>query len=406
MRNKGTINKKKTLIGYLTAVIALANMPFFQVSATNTPLLSIQNTTVQAEDISESRNIGVNLIASNNQNGFLASSFGIRYNENLIYTGTEMLTNAGRAFEIVCNPDAHLIWFVGGGDDGRTTASTLQEEAIATLYFDISENVDGGDFGLEFVWTGMDSSDAYWYADTKTNIIDELVNNSSNGKISLCNPDSEALNYTTLQLNPNAKQQLQIANVSGEPFWFSDDLTIAEVDQNGVVSAVSPGKCKIGVLVNEHLLTCDVTVLELFHYSIADKGELIMEDINTPIVLEYPDATEEVTWISANPAVVTVDKDGTLHAKQEGSANILATCNGKTYMRTVIVNLSASTVKGDATGDGVVSIADVVMLTKIVLGKESVSDSIISVCDFNGNGIIDADDSLTVMQIVVGLATG
>ena len=394
MRKKGMNNKKKTLVGYLIAVIALANMPFCPVSATNTPLLSIQEVTVQVEDISESRNIGVDLVISNNQDGFLASSFGIRYNENLTYTAVEALTNAGENFE-------------GCGDCGDTTASTSQDESIIKLYFDISEDVDGGDFGLEFVWTGMDDSNAYWYVDKKDNIIDELIENSNDGVISFRNPGSETLNYTDLRLNPNAKEQLQIANASGNVYWFSKNTEVAEVDQNGIVTAVSAGNCDIQVLVNERLLTCNVTVLDLFHYSITDTEELIMTSIGTPVVLEYPDATETVTWISANPTVVKVDDDGTLHALQEGTANILATCKGKTYMKSVTVNFSMSSESklkaGDANGDGNVDISDVVFINKVVLGKEIFTAEQIALCDFNENGIVDATDALTLMKIVVNI---
>ncbi|MDE5737677.1 MAG: Ig-like domain-containing protein [Oscillospiraceae bacterium] len=403
-------NKRRLLAECLTAVIVLANMPFFSVSAQNTPSLSIQEITVQAEDISENRNVGVDLIISNNQDGFLASSFGIQYNENLTYTNAEVLTDTGAAFEIVCNLDAHLLWFAGGGSSGDATASALEDEAIIRLYFDISEAVDGGDFGLEFVWSGIDGSNAYWYTGTQDNVIDELSVVSQSSEISFCNPESEKLNYTDLQLNPDAQEQLQIINASGSIFWFSSNPEIADVNQDGIVTAVSSGECQIQAFVNNHLLSCNVTVLDLFHYSVANiEEEIVMTDINIPVVLEYPDATEDVTWISANPDVITVDNDGTLHALKEGTANILATCNGKTYMKVIKVNFSASSKPeeslklGDVDGNDVVDILDVISMNKAILSQKKLTSSQMKCADINADGIVDTKDSLMLMKMIVGL---
>ncbi|MDE6776884.1 MAG: hypothetical protein K2J25_03005, partial [Oscillospiraceae bacterium] len=192
MTKKNTNRKVRFVTGLLAAVVALANMPLFNVSAANAPALSIKNVTVQPEDMAETRNVGVELVISNNQEGFRAGSFGVRYDESLHFTNVEALTNAGKVFDIVCNPDENLIWFVGASASENDAKSALQEESIVELYFDIAEDVNGGDFGLEFVWTGLDGSHAYWYADTQNNIIDTLSANSENGKISFCNPDSEA----------------------------------------------------------------------------------------------------------------------------------------------------------------------------------------------------------------------
>ena len=405
-------NKRRLLAECLTAVVVLANIPFFSVSAKNTPLLSIQEVTVQAENISENRNVGVDLMISNNQEGFLANSFGIHYDENLTYTNAEVLTNAGEAFEIVCNPDAHLLWFVGSGSSGDATASVLQDESIIKLYFDISEAVDGGDFGLEFVWSGIDDSNAYWYTGTQDNMIDELSMNSQNGKISFCNPDSEELNYTDLRLNPDAQEQLQIINASGSIFWFSSNPEIADVNQDGIVTAVSSGECQIRAYINNHIFSCNVTVLDLFHYSVADvEEEIVMTDINIPVVLEYPDATEDVTWISANPDVITVDNDGTLHALKEGTANILATCNGKTYMKVIKVNFSASSKPeeslklGDVDGNGLVDILDIISMNKAILGQKILTPAQMQCADIDTNGMVDTKDSLMLMKMIVGLIT-
>ena len=405
MTKKNTNRKVRLFTGLLAAVMALANMPIFNVSAANAPALSIKNTTVQPEDMAETRNVGVELVISNNQEGFRAGSFGVHYDESLNFTNVEALTNAGKVFDIVCSPDENLIWFVGGSASENDAKSALQEESIVELYFDIAEDVNGGDFGLEFVWTGLDGSNAYWYADTQNNIIDTLSANSQNGKISFCNPDSEALNYTDLQLNPDAQEQLTVANASGEIFWFSSDAAIATVDENGVVTAISSGECQIQAFVNNHILACNVTILDSYHYSVAENEEIVITSTETTFVLEYPDAAETVTWISANPDIVTVDSNGTLHAVKEGTANILATCNGKTYKKMITVSfaMAPTVLAGDVDENGSVDILDVIAMNKTILGQKVLTTSQQQAADLDKNGMVDTVDSLTLMKMIVGL---
>lgn len=420
MSTKDTNYKKKILAGCLTVAIALVGIPFYSASAISTPVLSIRNVTIQEEDVAENRNVGIDLVISNNQNGFRANSFGIHYNENLNYTNAEMLTSTGEAFDIVCNPDEHLLWFVGGGSSREATASTLLNESIITLYFDIAENIDTGDFGLNFVWSGLDGSDAYWYTDTEINIVDELSANSSNGMISFYNPNSEVINYTTLQLNPNAHEQLEILNADDSVFWFSSNPEIAAVDENGIVNAIAPGECQIQGYINNHIFSCDVTVLDAFYYSVADSTELTLTDANATVILKYPEAEGTVTWISANPAVITVDSDGKLHALKNGTANILATCNSKTYMKVITVDFNTTDIPpitdepnttvapmeiqiGDIDNNDSIDILDVIMLNKAVLGKEILTETQLKAADLNENGTIDAEDSLRLMKIIVGL---
>ena len=405
MTNKNTNRKAKLFSCFLTSVMAIANLPLFNAFAANAPTLGFNSKTVQPEDLAETRNVGIELVLSNNE-GFRAGSFGVRYDASLNFTDAKALTNTGKVFDIVCNPDENLIWFVGATASENDAKNALQEEAIVELRFDIAENVNGGDFGLEFVWTGLDGSNAYWYADTQNNIIDTLSTNSNNDKISFCNPESEALNYTDLQLNPDAQEALTVANASGEIFWFSSDAAIATVDANGVVTAVSTGECQIQAYVNNHILACNVTVLDGYHYNVTDNEEIVITTTETNFVLEYPEATENVTWISANPDIVTVDSDGTLHAVKNGTANILATCNGKTYKKVITVSFveaRSAVLTGDVDENGSVNILDIIVMNKAILGQKALTVTQQQAADIDKNGMVDTIDSLTLMNMIVGL---
>ncbi|MBR7085850.1 MAG: dockerin type I repeat-containing protein, partial [Oscillospiraceae bacterium] len=61
------------------------------------------------------------------------------------------------------------------------------------------------------------------------------------------------------------------------------------------------------------------------------------------------------------------------------------------------------TATGDADGSGELDILDIITVNKAILGKEILSEDKISYVDFNGNGVPDADDALTMLKMLVGL---
>ncbi|MDE6004838.1 MAG: leucine-rich repeat protein [Oscillospiraceae bacterium] len=60
---------------------------------------------------------------------------------------------------------------------------------------------------------------------------------------------------------------------------------------------------------------------------------------------------------------------------------------------------------GDVTLDNTISIGDVVLATRAVLGKESLTDKQLKAVDFNQNNIPEAIEALKIMEYVVGLIT-
>ncbi|MDE6657410.1 MAG: dockerin type I repeat-containing protein [Oscillospiraceae bacterium] len=84
--------------------------------------------------------------------------------------------------------------------------------------------------------------------------------------------------------------------------------------------------------------------------------------------------------------------------REEGLAIAEAAIN-----REISVEELASIIRGDATQDEEVSIADVVLINRVVLGKDSVQGAAEYAADVNNDGCIDANDALSVMQFVVGL---
>ncbi|MDE6087306.1 MAG: Ig-like domain-containing protein, partial [Oscillospiraceae bacterium] len=219
---------------------------------------------------------------------------------------------------------------------------------------------------------------------------------------------SEVLSTSVLELNPYAQGKLEVLNASSDVFWFSSNPAIATVDETGLVSAVSAGTCQIQAFLNNKIMTCDVTVSDRYYYSVADSSELKLTDTDANVVLEFPeDPDGTVTWISANPDVVTVDSDGTIRALQNGKANILATYNGTTYMRVINVELGvvarSAVLAGDVNGDGTVDICDVVLCNRIYVGVENATAEQIQAGDVDGSGKIELSDSMILLRKLVGL---
>ncbi|WP_251546175.1 Ig-like domain-containing protein [Pumilibacter intestinalis] len=138
--------------------------------------------------------------------------------------------------------------------------------------------------------------------------------------------------------------------VSGEastPVWSSDDEAVATV-AGGVVTGVAAGTATIKAeLADGTYATAEVTVVrndEIKSITL-DKRNITLytgDENNTYTLVATIEggsqASQAVTWTSANPAVATVDENGKVTAVAEGSTKVTATAaDGKTAEVTVNV---------------------------------------------------------------------
>ncbi len=138
--------------------------------------------------------------------------------------------------------------------------------------------------------------------------------------------------------------------------WKSDDSKIALVDQQGVITALSPGNTIIHAEANDSSgvsAVCYVNVIapvSATNISLAE-SEVVLSPGETKTVsfsLVPNNTTETVTWSSDNTVVATVDKDtGKITAGEIGSANItIMTESGrKGTIKVFVVGLSRSYVE-------------------------------------------------------------
>ena len=126
--------------------------------------------------------------------------------------------------------------------------------------------------------------------------------------------------------------------------WKSSDKTVATVDESGLVTAVGNGTADITATTEDgnFKATCQVTV-EIPELTLSlDKSELTLTQTEEQqkLTATVSDTEEKVTWLSSDPFVATVTRDGTVTAIANGTATITASAGDKTVSCTVEVALT------------------------------------------------------------------
>lgn len=142
-------------------------------------------------------------------------------------------------------------------------------------------------------------------------------------------PSTATVNINkTAKISPTTKP----ADLTQKITWSSLDDSIVTVDDNGVITGVSPGTAKIQA-VNEQGVTavCTVTVTGYATDMQLDRTSIYMELGTTDKILTTltpENATDTVKYSSSSSGVVSVDAEGVLTAKAVGSAQITVTTTG------------------------------------------------------------------------------
>lgn len=141
--------------------------------------------------------------------------------------------------------------------------------------------------------------------------------------------ESISLNKTSMTLTKGNSEKLTAnitpVNTTSTVSWSSSDTSVATVTNDGVVTATGAGKTDITVAADGVSATCTVTV------KVETKAVALTEDyvqikvggIYYLVANVTPsDATDTLTWSSSDSSVVTVDANGKITGKKEGTAKI------------------------------------------------------------------------------------
>jgi len=115
--------------------------------------------------------------------------------------------------------------------------------------------------------------------------------------------------------------------------WSSNNKGIANVDEEGTVTAKKAGKAKITATTEDgrKTATCEVIVIDPIKVTgiVLDENLLIMsvgeEQELTATVKPFNATNKNITWSSSNKGIADVDEEGTVTAKKAGKVKIIAT---------------------------------------------------------------------------------
>lgn len=169
-----------------------------------------------------------------------------------------------------------------------------------------------------------------------------------------------SLNKTSLQLTKGTRETLVATILPADAtntsmVWTSSDKSVALVNSNGRVTALSAGTATITVTsVNGgYTASCKVTVIEEEVVKVTgvslDKISMTLERDQTAklvaTVKPSNSKNKKVSWSSSNLDVVEVDENGKLTAIAPGTAIITVTTDEGGYMSTCAITVSKAKVK-------------------------------------------------------------
>lgn len=155
------------------------------------------------------------------------------------------------------------------------------------------------------------------------------------------NPPTEAQSGelpAALNLKYKAKKKLVLANTQPEGLpvnvtWTSDNVEVAAVDKNGLVTAKSAGKCTVSaVFPSGSRAVCKVTVEPK---GLKYKKKTIRK--NARFTNALVGAKTGVKWSSSNKKVATVNGKGVVKGRKSGTCKVVARFGGKKYACKVTV---------------------------------------------------------------------
>lgn len=141
-----------------------------------------------------------------------------------------------------------------------------------------------------------------------------------------------ALNKTAITVYTGNTYQLKLTGTYNTVKWYSNDKSVTTVSTKGLVSGVRKGTATITATVGTKKYTCKVTVKS----PSISSSKLTVEKAGIR-TLSIVGATGKVTWKSTNTSVATVNYKGGIYAKEAGTAKIVGTYQGKSYICSVNV---------------------------------------------------------------------
>ena len=196
-----------------------------------------------------------------------------------------------------------------------------------------------------------------YFDGTEVNLTEKIVVDFKAERISLDKTNITLNNNKPVKLN---EKVLPEYTNNKKVTWSSSNEKVATVDENGNVTAVNNGICKITATTTDgtnKTASCDVKVdikaksisFSSTSYKITDKAQT---PSFTPKILPENTANKNVTWKSSNTSIATVSSSGVIKAVSNGTCKITATTTDGTNLSAsmdIIVDIKANSVALDKT---------------------------------------------------------
>lgn len=185
--------------------------------------------------------------------------------------------------------------------------------------------------------------------------------------------------------------------------WSSSDPSVATVDENGKVTAISQGTAVITCIAvkTKEYASCTVKVL-------ADDSNFII--LSTDSSLNY-DSLGYLRRIALKTSVETASKEFTndnlkffnISGTELTSTDYIGTgTQVKLFNGSNVVDTKTVVVTGDMTGDGIINNRDVAMMNKKLIDKADAEECQMLAIDVNGDGYVNNKDAAMVARYLVG----
>lgn len=219
---------------------------------------------------------------------------------------------------------------------------------------------------------------------------------------------SVAINKSETEINVGETITLSVAfepaNTTDDKsvFWYSKDSSIAKVDSDGIVTAVSPGTVDIYGAVGNFRISCSVTVKAPIEKIVLNttKGTLRLDRTKQLDVIYIPSNTtdnKDVTWSSEDPGIASVDENGLVTGVKTGKTII----TGAVGTHTATYTVSVIGLRDDKTGITVTNSDDTEMADGTSLVVDTMSDE--NIDKLYGDSISDlmVDDNGCIYNLLV-----
>ena len=139
-------------------------------------------------------------------------------------------------------------------------------------------------------------------------------------------PGIEITGSSVVYIGESTQLTAVLTGITGEVEWFSDNDTVAIVDQNGKVSGNKLGSATITAVCGEYEAMIDIYVQR--KPVIVISGEKQLQIGNTITLTEsHKNIDGTVVWSSSDESVATVDQTGKVTGVAEGEVEITVTIN-------------------------------------------------------------------------------